>query len=203
MKKNLLFLSCAFMLVLALDASATKHTINVMDFSFSPNALNVVEGDTVVWVWQSGSHTTTSTSVPAGAATWDSPITSTNPTFEYKITAPGTYTYVCTPHSSQMSGTIVAAPSTGISKYVGSSRVQLFPNPVKNVLKVSIDAAKSSEVKLTVFDVLGKEVVNESIEYTIGRDQYFLPVSMLTPGLYMVSVKVGDEKPETFKIHKQ
>jgi len=71
-------------------------------------------GDTVKWVWISGSHTTTSTSVPTDAASWDSPINSSNTSFSYKVTVAGAYDYKCTPHAAMgMVGSFTAnSPNT-------------------------------------------------------------------------------------------
>jgi hypothetical protein len=68
-------------------------------------------------VWTSGSHTTTSTVIPASAATWNSPISSTVTSFEYKVTVAGVYNYKCTPHASMgMVGSFTAsAPAATLS----------------------------------------------------------------------------------------
>ena len=79
--------------------------------------LNASVGDTITWTWSSGSHTTTcdptsqgsGNSLPSGAATWNSPINSTNKTFSYKLTVAGTYKYWCIPHAPNMAGTINAS----------------------------------------------------------------------------------------------
>lgn len=97
---TLLFLNYAF---------ATTHEIQVANFQFTPSSLNVNVGDTIKWVWISGSHTTTSTSVPNGAASWNNPMNTNNKTFLYKITAAGTYSYDCIPHAPDMAGTITAS----------------------------------------------------------------------------------------------
>lgn len=99
--------------VLPGEALATKHVINVQNYTFSPaNINNVTVGDTMRWVWVSGSHTTTSTTIPSGAATWNSPITSTVTSYEYKVTKAGTYNYKCTPHTGMgMVGSFVATAS--------------------------------------------------------------------------------------------
>jgi plastocyanin len=90
---------------------AVKHIVSVANFSFSPVNVNVTVGDTMRWVWASGTHTTTSTpgAIPPGASSWDAPITSTQTSFEYKVTVAGTYAYVCTPHAPTMAGTFTAS----------------------------------------------------------------------------------------------
>jgi plastocyanin len=84
-----------------INVFATKHVVTVQNFSFSPSSIsNVQLGDTIRWVWASGTHTTTSTTIPAGAAIWDNPITSSVTSYEYKVLVAGTFNYKCTPHAS-------------------------------------------------------------------------------------------------------
>jgi plastocyanin len=104
MKKILLPLLC----LLCIESKATTWNVTVENFQFSPASLNVIVGDVIHWKWGSGSHTTSSLSVPAGASSWDAPMTSASSTFDYTITAPGTYTYQCNIHPFQMTGTITA-----------------------------------------------------------------------------------------------
>jgi plastocyanin len=97
------------------NANATKHIITVQNFSFNPASITDVSvGDTMRWEWVSGSHTTTSTTIPATAATWDHPLNSANTSFEYKVTVSGTYNYKCTPHAVSMGmvGSFIATGST-------------------------------------------------------------------------------------------
>ncbi len=96
------------------NAFATKHIISVQNYSFSPASItNVTVGDTMRWVWVSGSHTTTSTTIPSGAGTWNSNINSTTTSFEYKVTVAGSYNYKCTPHAAMgMVGTFDATAQT-------------------------------------------------------------------------------------------
>lgn len=73
--------------------------------SFSPSNFTMNLGDTVVWIWSSGNHTTTSTSnIPAGATSWNSPITFNSTSYMYVPAVVGTYNYLCTPHSAVMRG---------------------------------------------------------------------------------------------------
>ncbi len=95
-----------FLSLLFAVSYANTFTITVANFQFSPSSVNAIVGDTIKWVWQSGSHTTTSTSVPAGAATWSSPMNTATQTFTYKLTVAGAYTYWCIPHKPGMAGTI-------------------------------------------------------------------------------------------------
>ncbi|HUM48487.1 MAG TPA: hypothetical protein PLD84_16260, partial [Chitinophagales bacterium] len=100
------------------NSFATKHTINVQNFFFSPSSLTINLGDTIVWQWISGIHTTTSLTIPAGATAWDSPIKSSVTKFTYVPAVLGTYNYKCTPHfvTKNMVGNFtVICPSASVS----------------------------------------------------------------------------------------
>jgi plastocyanin len=94
------------LLIMAFEAMATIHVVTVANFQFSPALVSANVGDTVRWVWSSGFHTTTSTSVPAGANTWNANISSGSTSFEYVLNVQGTYEYWCVPHAPGMSGTL-------------------------------------------------------------------------------------------------
>ena len=106
--KKMLLTSCFFFFSF-LFVSATIHQVSVSNYQFSPQTLpNVLVGDTIDWIWQNGAHTTTSTTIPAGAAAWDEPMNGTSTTYRYIVAVAGTYNYLCTPHASDMLGSFVA-----------------------------------------------------------------------------------------------
>lgn len=97
-------------------ANATTWNVAVANFSFNPATINAVVGDVIQFNWVSGSHTTTcgsglsGTSLPSGAAEWDSPLKSTNVTYSYTVTKAGNYLYGCIPHFAfGMQGTIIVS----------------------------------------------------------------------------------------------
>ncbi len=88
-------------------ASAATINVTVGDFYFEPASFDAAVGDTVVWTLDSAAvatHTTTSTLVPAGAATWDHTFSGAGDTFSYGITANGVYEYHCSFHPTTMMG---------------------------------------------------------------------------------------------------
>ena len=96
-----------------MNTYATKHIVQVSNFVFTPASIpDVAVGDTIRWVWISGSHNTTSTTIPTGANGWANPITSSEPTFDYKVLLAGNYDYVCTPHASM--GMVGSFTATGV-----------------------------------------------------------------------------------------
>ncbi|HQY21709.1 MAG TPA: T9SS type A sorting domain-containing protein [Ignavibacteria bacterium] len=115
-------MSVLFILMLFIANSnlkSTTHTVTVESNMFTPPNLNVSVGDTIKWQWLNGSHTTTcngvfpGTSLPIGAAAWDSPMNSGNTVFMYPVTVAGNYVYKCQPHAPDMGGTITASSGSG------------------------------------------------------------------------------------------
>lgn len=71
--------------------------------AFQPGETTVDVGTTVTWTNEDGvTHTTTSDD-----ELWDSGNLSTDETFSFTFDEPGTYTYFCQIHPSQMQATIV------------------------------------------------------------------------------------------------
>ena len=104
------FYSIVLLFLISLITSAqTKYTVNVSNYVFTPKDLTISLGDTVMWKWVEGTHTTTSDST-TGANSWDAPITSDSPTFSKVLTSPGIYAYYCIYHGAPggvgMAGTI-------------------------------------------------------------------------------------------------
>ena len=121
MKKNLL-LSAAICCITA-TSFATTHTITAGGTSFSPpSGVTVNLGDTVKWVWSSGTHTSTSTTIPSGAASWSGNLNSGSTSFIYVPTVAGTYNYQCNFHFSMgMTGVFTVVGSTGVSPVSASA----------------------------------------------------------------------------------
>jgi plastocyanin len=112
---NAVLVFVSSLMFLSSEVYSTTHTVNVMNFAFSPPNINISVGDTVKWVYVNGNHTTTNngstnTSRPPGAASWDNPINSFNNQFSYVVTVPGAYIYKCAFHSSMIGNITATSP---------------------------------------------------------------------------------------------
>ena len=111
--RRVICLAIALSVLPFISAPAATTNVNVgPGFAFTPPAVTVAPGDTVVWTFL-GFHTTTS-DTSTGAEVWNSGPMSTG-TFSHTFTVPGTYPYYCSLHSSPggtfMNGSVqVAAP---------------------------------------------------------------------------------------------
>jgi len=186
-----------FSLFLTGSVFSTTWVVQVSNFSFTPANLSVSVGDSIKWQWLTGDHTTTSTSVPAGASSWDAIINGTNQTHIYVVAVSGQYSYVCTPHSPGMAGSFTASPigikSEGNNVPEAFKLFQNYPNPFNPVTNIKFDIPKSSFVELTVFNLLGSKVevlvsrVLEAGSYTVDWD-----ASQYTSGIYFYKMNAGN-----------
>lgn len=160
-KLNFLFVFLSF-LFLTTAAYSTTWTVTAAGISFTPANITVTVGDTVKWQWVEGIHTTTSTTIPSGAASWNAPLDAANQIYRYVVTHPGVYNYVCTPHITfGMTGVINASPigikpmGTGVPDAYNLS--QNFPNPFNPATNIQFDIPKSTIVKLAVYNLIGQQ----------------------------------------------
>ena len=93
-------LAAAVAIAPAAQAGSTK-TVAVSNNAFSPATVSIKKGDKVVWRWTQGgvSHNVTPAKGGAGSRTTSKKGYSYSKTF----TRAGTFTYVCTLHSSMKS----------------------------------------------------------------------------------------------------
>ena len=59
-------------LTLGQSSFATRYSVDVKDFEFSPSNIPAVKiGDTIHWEWKNGNYITTFVTIFAGASFWD------------------------------------------------------------------------------------------------------------------------------------
>jgi len=194
MKKFIPLFLIAFILSSTISLKATVIVITQQDLTFNPSSVTVSVGDTIRWLWTSGVHTTTSTSVPDGAQTWDSPLTSEVSQFEYVVTVAGNYSYVCTPHASLgMTGSFTASGTLGLVEKVISSNVRLYPNPAKEQTSLLISSVKSATAILSLYDLVGNRLISNEVLIKQGTNNLPVPIVEIQPGIYFVELKIENQ----------
>ena len=107
----------ALMLTLTSVAQAqTTVDVHLVNFAFNPSPVNITQGDTIHWIWDTNFHSTTS--VAGQSEQWDSDIHNSGFTFDHTFTQVGTFNYYCKIHgqdngdgtASGMAGTITVSP---------------------------------------------------------------------------------------------
>src|SRR5215469_4838475 len=88
---------------------------NFVDDQSHTSTTTIHVGDTVMWVWDTGAHTTTSGSCSGGCSRdgiWDSGIMSAPASFSHVFNTAGSFPYFCTIHGAIMTGMVVVQQQT-------------------------------------------------------------------------------------------
>ena len=163
------------------QAHAALHIITVSDNQFTPATLNAECGDTVKWVWESGDHTTWSTSIPAGAISWVEYINSTDTTYSYQVSLAGTYDYICYFHL-MMTGSIVVTCPNGLASQSDNFSSLVYPNPFENNLTIETPDA----TLISIYNLTGEKI--KTIILTQGQKKTEINTRDMRPGMYLCSI---------------
>ena len=83
---------------------ARAATVTVMvgpgGFFFKPSSVTIHTGDSVLWMWSSGGHSSTSGSPGMPSGLWDSGILNQGANFMHTFPSAGSFPYFCTPHGA-------------------------------------------------------------------------------------------------------
>jgi plastocyanin len=189
-------------LVLLLSAAAwAQNTYDVKvgqnGHHYVPKTINCSVGDTIRFIWVSGSNTTRFEDFSISP---NFSLSASNPVKLVPMNATGNFTFYSTSHGTAsgqgMSGQInVNGLSSNLANKSLSSSLSVFPNPAEDKINVNFVVRKEGNVVIRLLDVLGNDVAVLSNErYNIGDYKLSFNVpSRVTKGLYFVKVSVGSE----------
>ncbi|MCE1164298.1 MAG: T9SS type A sorting domain-containing protein [Bacteroidetes bacterium] len=115
---------------------------------------------------------------------------------------PGTYTMTVTakgPNGTpvhQRAVTITASTTSGVIENNGPSTFSLsqnYPNPFNPFTRIDYSIAKASDVKISIYNILGKEITSYAIPNQNPGNHYIMfNASNLSTGVYYYTIKAGD-----------
>lgn len=70
----------------------------------------------------------------------------------------------------------------------------IWPNPIKDKLNIAIQSELSDEAYVTVYDMLGKRLINKKLDYENDLFNGKLDLAFLRSGTYIVKVNQGDKQ---------
>jgi plastocyanin len=194
MTKKLLFIT---LFLASFSMTAQTNTITI-DWSFNStpsasgnaNASRTIEvGDTVTWNWYaSGTHNVKSNS--SANESFESQFFGNGGTFSYTFTSIGTNDYICQPHPTTMFGTItvVAEGVLNTDNFALLDNIRIYPNPASS--KINFDMNNNEQLNVKIYNLLGKEVLNSSIDETNNS----ISVATLSKGMYIAKITTTDGK---------
>ncbi|MBS1773827.1 MAG: T9SS type A sorting domain-containing protein [Bacteroidetes bacterium] len=71
--------------------------------------------------------------------------------------------------------------------------ITIYPNPANEQVNLRIASTVSADCTILVKDVMGKTVLQHSAEVSQGYNNIHLNTSALSPGIYVCTVRVGQE----------
>ena len=76
-----------------------------------------------------------------------------------------------------------------------SKDISIFPNPIINGLAtLEFSLLQKDDISVSVFSLAGKTLSKQSLKGQMGKNIYPLDFKNASPGVYMVSLKIGDER---------
>jgi plastocyanin len=188
------FFTFCFILSFSLS-KATVQPVNVQDFEFNPAIFTVNVGDTIMWVWNSGFHTTSSVAIPVGAASWDQQISQATPMFMYAVTVAGNYDYQCNFHASMgMTGHFTAVAVTGIDELPSSVFLNLHQDYMHNLI-LQYGLTQPAQVSVNIYNIIGNSVYKEHMQNSAaGIYEKEITTADLSKGIYVVEINAGTSR---------
>ena len=68
---------------------------------------------------------------------------------------------------------------------------RVYPNPASDVLNIEVNASQASEMSISVYNIMGQNVMNQNVNITTGVNTRSISTSELNSGIYFVTVKAN------------
>lgn len=93
------------------------------------------------------------------------------------------------------------SPEINIRDISNLNRIELYPNPVKDYLNITIENSTYKVVEIELYNIIGNNL-SVNVEET-GKDEYRLDLKGLNPGYYLIVIKDPlTHKNKSFKFQK-
>jgi hypothetical protein len=85
-------------------------------------------------------------------------------------------------------------PITGLKEQsIAGSKLDVYPNPAKDVVSISLELTKQNNIVCEVIDITGKVVLIHTNQGYRGKNTVELNTAPLNNGMYFISIKVNDQ----------
>ena len=126
----------------------------------------------------------------------DIPGLDTNHTY-HKVISPGALSYI------NLDFTVDSAKINPINLSVGvkelslvENNIQVFPNPANSFVNINFTLTQSSNIKIELFDVIGKSVktIVNSTNQPANSYQTTAPLENLSAGIYFIKIRINNKE---------
>lgn len=202
MKLSTRILGILTLLLMQLSALAATITVEVGDNFYRPQNVSIRPGDVIRWVnVGQGNHPTVSDSNPALWAPFVISPSNTSYTSQPFNTL-GTFNYYCSAHSFPVNGTRVGqigsitvtnTPQATFDPKAAGVALNLYPNPSKGLVMVTLGQKAGPEYKLRLSNIIGREVRTFALRPEAANTGMPLNLSDLPAGMYFYSLLYNDK----------
>jgi hypothetical protein len=98
--------------------------------------------------------------------------------------------YINTPAFFSMDN-FVTQSTVGVEELSNATNLSLFPNPANQYVILNYESNLVSELNVTISDITGKEIQNQSTQTSVGNNTLKLNIEALESGVYFVSISDG------------
>ncbi|MFB6306584.1 MAG: T9SS type A sorting domain-containing protein, partial [Flavobacteriales bacterium] len=131
--------------------------------------------------------------------TWDfdNEDSSSIPDPSYRYSSTGTYQVVLTVSNNSCTDkdtiTVIVDKNTGIaSRNTEDVNLNIYPNPTKGNVNLSITMEQAEDIDISVLNVLGDVVLNKKVD-NVKKENIKLNLQGRSAGFYMLRIRMGDK----------
>lgn len=84
--------------------------------------------------------------------------------------------------------------NVGVDELGNLKELSIYPNPATTSVSVQFISKQSSDVQVTITDVLGKNILQQTFPINAGKFQQSFDVADLNKGIYFLEIEQGDIK---------
>ena len=84
-------------------------------------------------------------------------------------------------------------PDVNVNENVVNPMVntRVYPNPASGEINIEVSASQASEMSISIYNIMGQNVMNQSVSLTTGMNTRPVNISELNSGIYFVTVKAN------------
>ena len=85
-------------------------------------------------------------------------------------------------------GKVSLLKTISIQTSLSNTAIDIYPNPVSDILYLNTDNEKAKSIQLSIFDITGRTIVKKSAEIHQGKENMSINISMLEKGMYILHI---------------
>lgn len=187
--------SIVYTVVGTTGACTANKTITL---TVSPNpTVNITASSSTICTGQ----TSTLSSAGASSYSWSPATNLSSSTGSVVVASPSSsivYTVVGTTGACTANKTITLTVNTctGIEDLTSGDFISIYPNPFSDVLFVTLNLNTDTDIEFVLFDVLGKEIMNNTYRETAGLSNKTIQLDdfNISNGVYWMKIKFNDQE---------